>query len=279
LYNDLWEFDPTCVIAMFSEDGIVPCTPCDRGKYSNITGAKSCIPCDIGTFANVTGLSACFPCEAGTYSSSTNSQDCIPCNFGTCSTAGSDSCNYCSSTITLIVVIPTIALIIAIVVFCIFFRRLKKVYGVAYTEEEMKELFGGELEIFISYQWDHQETVKKIKNSLDSDFKVWMDVEKMVMGDNLFEAMEKGIRSAKIILMCISKPYTKSVNCKKEADLASALKKPIVPLLMSDDVIWPPEGLGTIVGGLLYKDFRSAKLFDSLMEDLKNTLKEKLNKT
>jgi len=48
---------------------------------------------------------------------------------------------------------------------------------------------------------------------------------------------------------------------------------------MSDDVIWPPEGLGTIVGGLLYKDFRSAKLFDSLMEDLKNTLKEKLNKT
>jgi len=104
-----------------------------------------------------------------------------------------------------------------------------------------------------------------------------MDVDKMVMGDNLYEAMEKGIRAAKVIIMCISNEYTKSTNCKKEANLSSALKKPIIPLLMSNDVTWPPEGLGTIVGGLLYKDFRNANSnFDSIMEDLKQTLKEKL---
>jgi len=168
----------------------------------------------------------------------------------------------------------------------IFYRRLKKVNKivsvVAFTEDERKDLFGGRLDVFISYQWDHQDIVKKIKNSLDTDFKVWMDVDKMVVGDNLYVAMEKGIRAAKIVIMCISKPYTLSTNCKKEADLTSALKKPIIPLLMSDDVSWPPEGLGTIVGGLLYKDFRNANsttVFNQNMEDLKQTIKQKLSDT
>jgi len=160
--------------------------------------------------------------------------------------------------------------------------RKKHINGdyIAFTDEEMNEKFGAHLDIFISYQWDHQEIVKKIKNSLEGEFKVWMDVDKMSMGDNLFTTMEKGIRAAKVILMCISAPYTKSVNCKREADLSAALKKPIIPLLMSDDVIWPPEGLGSIVGGLLYKDFRIAEdsvIFDRLMVDIKNTIKDKIN--
>jgi len=135
------------------------------------------------------------------------------------------------------------------------------------------------LDVFISYQWDHQEVVKKIKTSLVGEFKVGMDVDMIKMGDNLFEVMEKGIRATKIVIMCISGQYAKSENCKKEADLSAVLRKPIIPLLMSD-VEWPPEGLGAIVGGLLYKDFRPAGdsiQFDRLMIDLKRTIKHKIN--
>jgi len=189
------------------------------------------------------------------------------------------------------IIVPAVgALLLLIIAFVIIYKRLNKrlkrvdriITGVSYTDKEKEELFGGDLDVFISYQWNHQEVIRKVKNALLTDFKVWMDNDKMVVGDNLYEAMEKGIRAAKVIVMCISGAYASSVNCKREADLAAALKIPIVPLLMSDDVVWPPIGLGAIVGGLLYKDFRSASdpaSFDRLLLDLKYTLKDIISKS
>ena len=58
----------------------------------------------------------------------------------------------------------------------------------------------GEPEIvFISYQWDIQEDVLKLKEALESEnLTCWMDVKSTKGGDVLAEEIEKGIRGCKV---------------------------------------------------------------------------------
>ena len=54
-------------------------------------------------------------------------------------------------------------------------------------------------EVFITYQWDLQDTVKLLKNKLEeSGFQCWMDIRQMGGGDSMFAEIDAGIRASKV---------------------------------------------------------------------------------
>lgn len=107
--------------------------------------------------------------------------------------------------------------------------------------------------VFLSYQWDLQETVKGLKNRIEENgIQCWMDIGQMGGGDALFAKIDAGIRACKVFVCCVTKRYCQSDACQREATLACNLKKPIIPLLF-ENMSWPPEGqLALIFTTLLY---------------------------
>ncbi|XP_071509003.1 uncharacterized protein [Diadema antillarum] len=114
--------------------------------------------------------------------------------------------------------------------------------------------------IFLSYQWDHQPEVEAIKNHLEmAGFPCWMDIHQMGGGDQLYDRINQGMRSAKVVLCMVTEKYSGSENCKKEATLANHLNHPIIPILI-ERTPWPPAGaLAMIFAQLLYIQFYNEK--------------------
>jgi len=155
--------------------------------------------------------------------------------------------------------------------------------GVQYSDEEIKEIFGGKLDTFISYQWNSQELVIKINDALKRErLTTWMDINKMGGGDDFLLEMEKGIRAAKVVVVCLTKDYITSKNCRSEIILAYKLNKLIIPLLISDGFSWPPEGLGTVLAEKLYIDFHDSfndsAIFETCMKKLTHQIKNYIEK-
>lgn len=110
-------------------------------------------------------------------------------------------------------------------------------------------------EVFISYQWDHQETVKSLRDKIEeAGFHCWLDIGRMGGGDSLYAEIDAGIRASKVVVCCVTERYCKSEMCQREVTLADNLKKPIIPLLF-EFLDWPPAGqLALIFTKLLYID-------------------------
>ena len=109
--------------------------------------------------------------------------------------------------------------------------------------------------VMISYQWDSQEVLVEVKNRLQaSGYRVWMDLEQM-KGSTL-EAMAEAVENASAVLVCVSRRYKESQNCRSEATYAYDLKKDIIPLMMERN--YKGDGwLGIIVTGKMWFDFQS----------------------
>ena len=131
--------------------------------------------------------------------------------------------------------------------------------------------------IFISYNWEHQEIVLKIRQFLlDKGFKVWMDVDNMT--NNTLEAMASGVEQAKLILICYSEHYKQSNMCRTEAEYVFRLGKPFIPINL-EYRYFPTGWLGIIIGARLYVDFSLHKHpLDVVFGRLDNELKTLLNK-
>ena len=67
--------------------------------------------------------------------------------------------------------------------------------------------------VMISYQWDVQTLVIKLKDRLQADgYKVWMDIDEM--GGCTLESMAKAVENASVVLVCVSQKYKESPNCR-----------------------------------------------------------------
>ncbi|KAI0239389.1 hypothetical protein LSAT2_009872 [Lamellibrachia satsuma] len=125
---------------------------------------------------------------------------------------------------------------------------------------------GDQRHIMISYQWDRQDLLKRIRDKLkEAGYKVWMDVDHMT-GSTL-DAMAKAVEDASVVLIAASHKYKESNNCNAEAQYAHTLRRTIIPLIVEPH--YEPDGwLGMLVRPRLYFNFAKDEQFDSLMARL-----------
>ena len=117
----------------------------------------------------------------------------------------------------------------------------------------------------LSYQWDSQKEVLRIKEALVAQgYKVWMDIEKL-HGD-IYKSMAKGVESSSLLIICMSPQYQKSESCNSELQYAKVQGKKMIPIKMTS--FEPSESLGLITAGFLYVDFSNPNNFSENMEQL-----------
>ncbi|XP_077985115.1 uncharacterized protein LOC144439756 [Glandiceps talaboti] len=107
--------------------------------------------------------------------------------------------------------------------------------------------------VMISYQWDVQKLMLKLKQQLEKNgYRVWMDLDQM--GGSTLQAMADAVENAAVVLVCVSQKYKDSPNCRVEGEYAFQQRKKIVPLMVEEN--YRPTGwLGAIVGTKFYIDF------------------------
>eukprot|EP00794_Sanderia_malayensis_P014117 gene14117-15593_t len=121
--------------------------------------------------------------------------------------------------------------------------------------------------VMLSYQWDIQDLVKRVYQSLQArGLPVWMDIEGGMSGD-INESMAYGVDNAVVVIPFMSQKYMESKNCKKELSYADSQDVSIVPVMTQKD--WKQTGwLGIVTAGLLWMDFRPGTNFDKSIESL-----------
>ncbi|XP_013413692.1 uncharacterized protein LOC106176027 [Lingula anatina] len=124
--------------------------------------------------------------------------------------------------------------------------------------------------IMISYNWDNQPILIKVKDALVSlGYKVWMDIEQM--RGSTSDAMSSAVENAAVVLIAMSQKYKDSKPCRKEAEYADEQNKAIIPLLVQPG--YKPNGwLGLLVGKALYYDISGKFNIRSKVNDLATAL-------
>ena len=130
-------------------------------------------------------------------------------------------------------------------------------------------------QIMISYQWDSQTEVLKLYEALkDYGYKVWIDKEKV--HGNILDRMAEGVEESSIILLCMTKKYEKSDNCKKEYNYADECKKRIIPIYF-EKKFTADGALGLIISQHLYFNFTNKDNIDSEICKLKEEIDKHLD--
>ena len=92
-----------------------------------------------------------------------------------------------------------------------------------------------------------------------------MDLEQM-RGSTL-DAMAEAVENASVVLVCVSRRYKESQNCRSEASYAYDLKKDIIPLRMERN--YGGDGwLGLIVTGKMWFNFQSKHVLEQSVTKL-----------
>lgn len=85
--------------------------------------------------------------------------------------------------------------------------------------------------IFISYASDDFLRVRDVANQLQElGFEVWMDVKNLYGGDLWRPELVQAISTCNILLLFLSEFSMKSINVRREIDLASEKRKIIIPI-------------------------------------------------
>ena len=73
----------------------------------------------------------------------------------------------------------------------------------------------------ISYNWEHQEEAKQIRDSLkQAGFSVWMDIDNGIKAGDVNQCMAMGVENAAAIICLVTEKYEKSKNCRRELSYA-----------------------------------------------------------
>ena len=135
-----------------------------------------------------------------------------------------------------------------------------------YTQAQPPANPAGGHDVMLSYNWGHQEIAFKVRDYFRSkgNLSVWIDVEQM-SGD-MNTKMAQAIIKSKIVIMCLSKKYQDSANCKKEYEYTDKKQKKFIPLKVEDN-FQPEDGtsLDLILGSQLYYCIEKDSDFESNM--------------
>eukprot|EP00026_Physarum_polycephalum_P004160 Phypoly_transcript_04177.p1 GENE.Phypoly_transcript_04177~~Phypoly_transcript_04177.p1 ORF type:complete len:467 (+),score=56.37 Phypoly_transcript_04177:20-1420(+) len=92
----------------------------------------------------------------------------------------------------------------------------KNIDGILYMFENREPRPSGKLSeghVMISYNWDNQPTVIRLARSLkQAGYQIWLDVEQM--GGSTLEAMATAVEGSSLVLICMSRKYKDSPNCR-----------------------------------------------------------------
>ena len=71
--------------------------------------------------------------------------------------------------------------------------------GTTPISSQTVDVSGSSCLVFLSYQWDLQDTVKSLKSRIEeTGIQCWMDIGEMGGGDALFAKIDAGIRACKV---------------------------------------------------------------------------------
>ncbi|KAJ1529064.1 hypothetical protein HK096_009480, partial [Nowakowskiella sp. JEL0078] len=152
-----------------------------------------------------------------------------------------------------------------------------------------------EFDIMLSYNWGHQNTVLKMRDSLAKrGFKVWMDVE--LMSGNVYTKMAEAVLGSRVIVSCVTHAYENSFNCKRELgfswenvkaswsrDEASNLRKNVIPVFLEEGPFtWSSkitEGLKIyeVSGVTIDQNTESDSKWEMVMDELAGIVQECLS--
>eukprot|EP00051_Salpingoeca_urceolata_P024414 m.428872 g.428872 ORF g.428872 m.428872 type:complete len:1367 (-) comp20234_c1_seq4:247-4347(-) len=131
----------------------------------------------------------------------------------------------------------------------------------------------GKPRVFVSYCWSDADIARRVAMQIGDHFPVWLDVEQMQSGENLFAEISEGISKSSVFVCCTSLPYFASTNCQRELALASDWKKPIIPLRVAPMDAWPPkQGNAALLAGKLYIDMSRTKKLGPKIQELVEVL-------
>ena len=112
-----------------------------------------------------------------------------------------------------------------------------------FITESIKNANNFMTQVFLSYSTQDKETMEKIGNSLRREgWTVWTNTTDIQTGEVFTEAINRGIEQADNLVYLLSPDAIASPYCQQELDLAVALHKRIIPLLVreTDPGIFPP---------------------------------------
>ncbi|KAJ3101650.1 hypothetical protein HDU96_009909 [Phlyctochytrium bullatum] len=121
-------------------------------------------------------------------------------------------------------------------------------------------------DVMLSYNWSHQPTVIRIRDSLmDRGLRVWLDLEQMA--GNVYGKMAEAVLGSNVIVPCLTAAYEASGNCKRELGFAAdqtRFGKKIVPVRLENG---PFTWSALITAGLLYTQITDRELADAAAWD------------
>ncbi|KAJ3210228.1 hypothetical protein HDU67_005464 [Dinochytrium kinnereticum] len=147
----------------------------------------------------------------------------------------------------------------------------------------VQESLGKEVEKFdcmLSYNWGHQKTVIRIRDSLVArGLTVWLDLEQMA--GNVYGKMADAVLGSSVVIPCLTAAYEASGNCKRELGFAAdqtRTGKRIVPVRLEQG---PFTWSALITAGLLYtqlgeREESSVELWESAMDGLAKEVRSAL---
>jgi hypothetical protein len=137
--------------------------------------------------------------------------------------------------------------------------------------ERGQALKGSHRHVMISYCWEQQEVVLRIKAALSRrGYVCWLDVEQM--SGSTVDAMADAIDHSYAVIYGISLAYKESANCRLEAMYAHQAKVKMIPMLLHEN--YTAKGwLGMLLGTQLWYGFFGSTLtaegeFDKRIQEL-----------
>ncbi|CAF1002516.1 unnamed protein product [Adineta ricciae] len=131
--------------------------------------------------------------------------------------------------------------------------------------------------IMISYNRSVTAMCLKIRDRLKSlHYNVWLDVDNINGG--VLESMAQAVENSSMVLICMNEQYKQSYYCRLEAEYATELRKPCIPLLMQPR--FRPYGwLGIIKGAKIHVDFATLpfeEAFSLLIREIETIRRDNL---